>query len=69
MEFGVKTNKIVVTLMIGFILMILMVLLRPLFVGQVAQSCEPYNITHTDGTEEVVTPSAQLSATSTDRRY
>lgn len=67
-------KKVVYELVIAFVVILLLVVLRPLFMGQVATASTPYNITVTDSstgltTQQTITPSATLSTAQTDTIY
>lgn len=66
---GGQSKKVIVELIGAFVVIMLLILFRPMFVGQVADAGSPYTITLQNGTDMTITPSATLSATSTDRIY
>lgn len=65
-------NKIVTELMLAFVAILLLVVLRPLFIGQVAQAGEPYTISfqNATGTEtQTITPDATVSVAQANTIY
>lgn len=69
-----KAKVVLYEVLGAFILILLMVVLRPLFVGQVASAGTPYNITVTDSStgvtsQQTITPSGTLSTAQTDTLY
>ena len=62
-------KKVVYELLTAFVVILLLVVMRPLFVGQVASAAAPYTYTLTNGTSYTVTPSATLSTSQTDAVY
>jgi len=68
---GLQGNtKIVVYEILGaFVLILLLVVFRPLFVGQVAQAGQPYTVQVNATGTQTVTPSATLSTSQVDTIY
>lgn len=66
---GAQSKKVVYELIGAFVVILLLIMLRPLFVGQVAQAAAPYSYTLTNGSTYVVTPSTTVSVTQTDTIY
>lgn len=69
MAMGEQSKKVVYELLGAFIVIMLLVLLRPLFVGQVASAGSPYTVTLTNGSSVTITPDSTLSASQTDKIY
>ena len=69
MGMGEQSKRVIYELLGAFVVIMLLVLLRPMFVGQVAQSAAPYTYTLANGTSYTVTPSTSLSTTQTDNIY
>jgi hypothetical protein len=69
MAMGGQMKKIITEIVIAFVVIMLLVVLRPLFIGQVYEASQPYNITASNGAVQTVTPSATLSYTQTDTVY
>ena len=69
MAMGGQSKKVVYELLAAFVVILLLVVLRPLFVGQVASAGSPYTITLMNGSSQVITPSATISTTQTDTVY
>jgi hypothetical protein len=69
MSMGAQSQKVVYELLGAFIVIMLLILLRPMFVGQVAQAGAPYTYTLTNGSSYEVTPSSSLSTSQTDNIY
>lgn len=69
MAMGNQSKKVIYELLGAFVVILLLVVLRPLFVGQVAQAGVPYTYTLQNGSVISVTPSTTLSATQTDTIY
>jgi hypothetical protein len=69
MAMGNQSKKVVITLISAFVLIMILMLMRPLFVGQVASAGSPYTITLQNGSTQTITPSSNLSATQTDTIY
>lgn len=69
MAMGEQSKKVVYELLAAFVVIMLLVVLRPLFVGQVASAGSPYTITLTNGTSQIITPSTVISTTQTDTIY
>ena len=68
-QMGEHSKKVVYELIAAFVVIMLLVVLRPLFVGQVASAGSSYDITLTNGTVQTITPSATMSTTQTDTIY
>lgn len=71
---GEQSKKVVYEILGAFVVILLLLVLRPLFVGQVATASTPYNITITDSstgltTQETITPSATLSTEQVNSIY
>jgi hypothetical protein len=67
-----KAKTVMYEIIGAFVVILLLVVLRPLFIGQVAGASEPYTVTWTNatGTEtSVITPSTTLSVTTADTLY
>jgi hypothetical protein len=64
-----QTKKVVYELLIAFVVILLMLVLRPLFIGQVASAGSPYEITLNNGTTETITPTSTLGADQADMIY
>ena len=70
MTMGSQSKKVVYELMGAFVVILLLIILRPLFVGQVVTAGSPYNVTNSaTGAVTTITPSATISATQTDTIY
>jgi hypothetical protein len=69
MSMGSQSQKVVYEIMGAFVVILLLLVLRPLFVGQVASAGSPYTITLQNGTTQTITPSSTISATQTDQVY
>jgi len=69
MTMGAQSKKVVYELMGAFVVILLLVVLRPLFVGQVASAGSPYTITLTNGSTQTITPSSTLSTSQADTVY
>jgi hypothetical protein len=66
---GGQSKKVVYELIGAFVVILLLIMLRPLFVGQVAQAASPYSYTLTNGSTYTVTPSTTVSVSQTDTIY
>ena len=69
-----QAKKVVYELVAAFVVILLLVVLRPLFVGQVATAGTPYNISVTNSAtgataQQTITPSSTISTTQTDLIY
>ena len=70
MTMGAQSKKVVYELMGAFVVILLLIILRPLFVGQVVTAGSAYNVTNSaTGAVTTITPSATISATQTDTIY
>ena len=69
MSMGNQGKKVVYELMIAFVVILLLVVLRPLFVGQVASAGSPYTITLMNGSTQTIQPSSTISTSQTDTVY
>lgn len=69
MSMGTQSKKVVYELLGAFVVIMLLVVLRPLFVGQVAEAGSPYNITSSEGVKTLITPSSTISTSQTDTVY
>lgn len=66
-------SKVIMYEILGaFLLIVLLLFLRPLFVGQVASAGSPYTITVQNGTttyEKTITPSGSVTDAQADKLY
>jgi hypothetical protein len=69
MAMGEQGRKVVYELMTAFVVILLLIVMRPLFVGQVGNAQSPYTITLTNGSTETITPSSTISTSQTDVVY
>jgi hypothetical protein len=68
-DMGSQSKKVVYELVTAFVVILLLIVMRPLFVGQVGNAQSPYTITLTNGSTQTITPSSTISTTQTDTIY
>ena len=69
-----QIKKVVYTLLGAFVVILLLMVLRPLFIGQVASAGTPNNVTVSNTatgvtSQQTITPNATLSTSQTDQIY